>query len=702
MITKSKDEEAKSIASQNLVDWATRFHDDAQYSEFAIAVQRLKTKGYALPPPGPNSAPHNPPPPPMNRPTSGPDSVTRAAPGRGGMPPTRGGYAVRGRGPPPGGRGPHDPHQQQANAGNVEQLMITIQQDLRRLEMGLQDPSLLQASGIMEVCKRHRNKIVLMLQTDIKEEYTLQLIALNDQISEYLELASAICEADRIPGQPAVAASSRAAPHPHGHGHGTRATPGGPHPSAPPAPSGNTTTTTQREAAEPVDSEEMKRLEAELAKAKASRRAVEEQCDNVRQKINDTRVQLQMTAAPSTDTDTKATQFKHMLKSTTNSSVQVLRKAQDTVRRCRSELQWIRSQAAEYIAAFEHDLQQAHDMADKLAKKESKGFELLKKQYLNEMQMRKKLYNKIQEFRGNTRIYCRARPLSQQEKGLPDGEGSDIVGFPSAGEVILKDSGKPRIFEVDAAFKPSAKNAAIFEDANPIVQCAIDGYNVAFMCYGQSGAGKTFTMFGNDKDPGIVFLGIAELWATFKARWETEKTHVMLAVMDLHGDTLTDSMDPSKNLTIQKSDTAGIYVDNLTTVECFDENDCIAKVKKHAMAKQKDPKAAQLVYFHLLTENVQTGTQTNGKLYFIDLPGSERNDKMCTAMGNVLEKMQQNAKADQIPFKSSKFTMLLQDCMGPSGKRMFFLNVSPAKANLAESANTLAFGFKVRGVILGK
>merc|ERR1711976_120216 len=100
----------------------------------------------------------------------------------------------------------------------------------------------------------------------------------------------------------------------------------------------------------------------------------------------------------------------------------------------------------------------------------------------------------------------------------------------------------------------------------------------------------------------------------------------------------------------------------------------------------RDGKAAQIIYFRLLTENLQTGTQTNGKLYFIELPGSERNDKMCTALGSCLEKLQNNAKQDQMPFKTSKLTTLLQDCIGGVGKQFFFIPLSPAKVNLVESS----------------
>ena len=51
-------------------------------------------------------------------------------------------------------------------------------------------------------------------------------------------------------------------------------------------------------------------------------------------------------------------------------------------------------------------------------------------------------------------------------------------------------------FEFDRVLKPSASQADVFEDVQPLVQSAIDGYNVCVFCYGQTGSGKTFTMMG--------------------------------------------------------------------------------------------------------------------------------------------------------------------------------------------------------------
>ena len=43
----------------------------------------------------------------------------------------------------------------------------------------------------------------------------------------------------------------------------------------------------------------------------------------------------------------------------------------------------------------------------------------------------------------------------------------------------------------------------VFEDTKPIITSCVDGYNVCIIAYGQTGAGKTYTMMGPTQAPGV-------------------------------------------------------------------------------------------------------------------------------------------------------------------------------------------------------
>ena len=80
--------------------------------------------------------------------------------------------------------------------------------------------------------------------------------------------------------------------------------------------------------------------------------------------------------------------------------------------------------------------------------------ELLKKKYLQESSERKRLYNEVIELKGNIRVFCRCRPLNQNE--ITSGSTS-IVDFDSSQDnelqVICSDSSKKQ-FKFDHVFRP--------------------------------------------------------------------------------------------------------------------------------------------------------------------------------------------------------------------------------------------------------
>lgn len=52
----------------------------------------------------------------------------------------------------------------------------------------------------------------------------------------------------------------------------------------------------------------------------------------------------------------------------------------------------------------------------------------------------------------------------------------------------------------------------VFQEVSSLVGSVLDGYNVTIFAYGQTGAGKTFTMDGPHEDPGISTRALRELF----------------------------------------------------------------------------------------------------------------------------------------------------------------------------------------------
>merc|ERR1712127_810698 len=121
---------------------------------------------------------------------------------------------------------------------------------------------------------------------------------------------------------------------------------------------------------------------------------------------------------------------------------------------------------------------------------------------------------------------------------------------------------------------------------------------------------------------------------------------------------------------------------------------------------------------HLCGRNEESGTVVEGSLNLCDLAGSERLDrsgvasdarrlretqainKSLSCLGDVFTSLANGSK--HIPFRNSKLTYLLQDCLSGDGKALMFVNLSPTIASSNESLCSLRFAQRVNSVELGK
>jgi kinesin family protein C2/C3 len=97
----------------------------------------------------------------------------------------------------------------------------------------------------------------------------------------------------------------------------------------------------------------------------------------------------------------------------------------------------------------------------------------LRVRYRKELQERRRLHNMVQELRGNIRVYCRTRPVSAMEQ-----EGGTVVcaSWPADGEICLfNNKRQTKSWEFDQVFSPTATNADVFKETEPLVVSMLDG-----------------------------------------------------------------------------------------------------------------------------------------------------------------------------------------------------------------------------------
>jgi kinesin family protein C1 len=350
---------------------------------------------------------------------------------------------------------------------------------------------------------------------------------------------------------------------------------------------------------------------------------------------------------------------------------------------------------------------------------------------------RRRLHNALVELKGNIRVFCRIRPGAPADgppvvAPAPDGLGIKLVSAAGTAGSSAGAPAKPHAFAFDRAFGPGASQAAVFEEVSDLVQSALDGYSVCLFSYGQTGAGKTWTMSGGagPDAAGIIPRAVAKVleaarragpggWAyTFEASF-----------VEVYNEGLRDLLHPEAPSgggrlgdpnAIQHSADGHTRVAGATRVPVTTSADIESLLATSAAARStaatamNDASSRSHSVFMLAIAGVHegAGVSLKGALNLVDLAGSERLgrslaegdrareacaiNKSLSALGDVFAALA--SKAPHIPYRNSKLTHLLQPCLGGSGKTLMFVNVAPDEASSGETLCSLRFAAKVNGV----
>ncbi|KPP73941.1 hypothetical protein Z043_106937 [Scleropages formosus] len=352
--------------------------------------------------------------------------------------------------------------------------------------------------------------------------------------------------------------------------------------------------------------------------------------------------------------------------------------------------------------------------------------ELLRK-YKREMNLRKKCHDELVRLKGNIRVFCRVRPVSQEELNIS--EARNIVTFDPDDYAILHlaNKGKLMTFELDKVFPPEASQEQVFQEIQSLVTSCIDGYNVCIFAYGQTGSGKTYTMEGVMDDPGINQRALQLLFTEVSERAPDWEYHITVSMVEIYNEMLRNLLgdNPSEKLDIKMCpDSRGqLYVPGLAEFPVQSVED-INKVldlghMNRATActnlNEHSSRSHALLIATIAGVNVSTGHRTSGKLNLVDLAGSERIgrsgaegsrlreaqciNKSLAALGDVIHALR--ARLAHVPFRNSRLTYLLQDSLSGDSKTLMMVQVSPLDINVNETVCSLKFAQRVRSVELG-
>ena len=362
--------------------------------------------------------------------------------------------------------------------------------------------------------------------------------------------------------------------------------------------------------------------------------------------------------------------------------------------------------------------------------------------------LRRGLLNTIHELRGNVRVMARVRPL------LPhDGDDSCLLCLRDGRSVELKGTarGAGQTFSLDAVFGPEADQETVYKEVAELVQSAIDGYKVSIMSYGQTGSGKTHTMTGGEgSSRGIVPRAVEALLSRMEAMSRDGSEAILsLSVLEIYNETLHDLLTSSSGaddrvkvaLVGDKVVVSGLSARTLDTgslekgMRQFREllqAASSARSVANTLMNDASSRSHMIFMLNLRIRHGNSGETFLGGLRFVDLAGSERLDR--TGTGSDSNRLRETVNINKslsclgdvfsaigskqshgmplqlcnlvshglVPFRNSKLTTVLQDCLCGDGKALLIVNLNPAVSSAAESLCSLRFASQLNRVELGK
>ena len=264
---------------------------------------------------------------------------------------------------------------------------------------------------------------------------------------------------------------------------------------------------------------------------------------------------------------------------------------------------------------------------------------------------------------------------------------------------------------------------------------ALQGYNVCIFAYGQTGAGKSYTMMGTKEEPGIIPKMCDELFeklATFSHDKHFKFT-VEVSYLEIYFERVRDLLNPrnKKPLKVREHHVLGPYVEDLTKLvvssykDIKDLIDLGNKARTTASTRMNETSSRSHAVFTLILSQKKYDVDTDrwgekvSKISLVDLAGSERADstgaeglrlkegatinKSLTTLGKVISALEKNSqkkgKEQFIPYRESVLTWLLRENLGGNSKTAMIAAISPADINYDETLSTLNYANRTKNIV---
>ena len=333
--------------------------------------------------------------------------------------------------------------------------------------------------------------------------------------------------------------------------------------------------------------------------------------------------------------------------------------------------------------------------------------------------------------KNNVHVYVRFRPLNQVENNLLLNKIGWLCPIYQDNKVFTLETRKTSLtigpsYSFDGIFDDKTAQEDIYNTVGKeIVKDVMKGYNGTIFAYGQSGSGKTFTMYGtantcNAHTSGLIPRIVNDIFTYVQESDDNVKFQLKLSMLQIYKEVIYDLFTGEKDLKIKESPSKGIYVEGLSevylsTVEDFDDYLQLAQQNRIVSGTKLNHYSSRS-HSIMILEVTQSFTKENllkkGTLNLVDLAGSEKVSKTgvvgetleeakkinlsLSALGNVIHAL--TSHADHVPYRDSKLTRMLKESLGGNYKTSLIITCSPHSYHLDETISSIQFGQRAKAI----
>lgn len=245
----------------------------------------------------------------------------------------------------------------------------------------------------------------------------------------------------------------------------------------------------------------------------------------------------------------------------------------------------------------------------------------------------------------------------------------------------------------------------------------MNGYNCSLLAYGQSGAGKTFTMGLNETVPGMIGMSIDLLFkelddkgAQLNAEFEYK---VQVSFVEIYNDKVFDLLTDNNQESIYSKGSLYNGATKVPISNSSDANEVLQQAKNRHVREtnlNRSSSRSHALFSVFVTQPIPDKDEISSVIHFCDLGGSEglRNtqhkgiaqqegvniNQGLLSIKKVIDALSTNKHL--IPYRDSVLTVVLKDSLNINSFLTILGCISSARKDRTETMSTIRFAQSVK------